>query len=44
MNTTPRRVPQLRSTDWSGHFGQNGQKLHEICKVNILGAKQWKGT
>ena len=24
-----------------GGFGQNGQKLHENYKINILGAKQW---
>ena len=24
-----------------GHFGQNGQKLHENYKINIFGSKQW---
>ena len=24
-----------------GHFGQNGQKLHENYKPNAFGAKQW---
>ena len=25
---------------WGGHFGQNGQKLHENHKINIFVAKQ----
>ena len=24
-----------------GHFGQNGQKVHESYKPDIFGAKQW---
>ena len=27
-----------------GQFGQNGQKLHENYKIDIMGSKQWGGT
>ena len=33
-------VSQLGPTIGGGHFGQNGQKLHENHKINIFVAKQ----
>ena len=35
------RVFQMGLTCVGEKFGQNGQKLHENYKTNILGAKQW---
>ena len=35
------RVSQMGLTCGGGKFGQNGQKLYENYKINILGAKQW---
>ena len=38
------RVSHYGLTCGGGQFGQNGQKLHGIYKINILGAKQWRGN
>ena len=33
----------MGSTGGGGHFGQNGQKLHENDKIGIFGSKQSGG-
>ena len=35
------RVSQIVSTV-GGHYGQNGQTLHENGKISIFGSKQWE--